>query len=291
MIRGSGRACLDEAALIQFGPRCAAAARRTWRVTPTVTVSAWMRIQLMISPVSAFFARAHLTIVAAFLPLMLAGCSGGSMSSELTMRPDPRPLGKSAGSVVRLPKDEKFAIALAPAQKSPGLQGTADATASAAREGNAELTASVENGGTAAATFQLGHAFANDSDRQIDLLVKTRFNCEFRAEVKPAGETEDATLGLSIFARDGHGRLLKSVGVVQYSTSEGSLSSRSGRENEFTLTLGPGQSVSVFVAGDVRIDAKEGRTVSGAMRLTGLEMDVESKPAPAVSATTKPAGS
>jgi hypothetical protein len=228
-------------------------------------------------------------MLVALLPLGLAGCSGASTSSELTVRPEPRPLSRSSGSVIRLPKDEKFAIALAPAQQSPGLMGTADATATATRDGAAELNASVANGGTASATFQLGHAFANDSDRQIDLNVKTSFDCEFRADTKPASLGEDVALGLSIFARDGRGRLLKSIGVVQYTTAEGGLSSRSRRENEFTLTLGPGDSVTVFVAGDIAINGKEGRTATAAMSLSGLELEVQSKPAPPVT-TTRPAG-
>ena len=224
--------------------------------------------------------------VAALAP---AGCSGAAVSSELAVRPEPRPLSRSSGSVLRLPKDEKFAIALAPAQKSPGLMGTADATASASREGSAELSAEVENGGTASATFQIGHAFSNDSERQMDLNIKTRFDCEFRAETKPATQAEDATLNLSIYARDGRGRLLKSIGVVQYSTVEGGLGSKSRRENDFTLTLGPSETVSVFVAGDIAINAKEGRSATAAMRLSGMELEIESKPAPAI-ATTKPAG-
>lgn len=221
--------------------------------------------------------------------IWLAGCTGASVGSELTVRPDPRPLSRSAGSVLRLPQDEKFSIALAPASKSPGLTGTADATATASRDGKADLAASVENGGTASAAFQIGHAFSNDSERQMDLRVKTRFGCEFRADTKPTSAGEDVTLGLSIFAREARGRLLKSISVIEYTTAEGGLSSDSTRENEFTLTLGPGDSISVFVAGNIAIEAKEGRTATAAMQLSGLELEVESKPAPAV-ATSRPAG-
>lgn len=232
---------------------------------------------------SAF--RSLAALGAALLVMTTAGCSGAAVSSELSVRPEPRPLSRSSGSVLRLPKDEKFSIALAPAQKAPGLMGTADATASASRDGNAELSAMVDNGGAASATFQLGHAFSNDSDRQIDLNIKTRFDCEFRAEMKPAMQAEDAMLGLSIYARDGRGRLLKSIGVVQYSTAEGGLGSKSRRENDFTLTLGPNESISVFVAGDIAINSKEGRSATAAMRLSGLELEVESKPAPPIAAS------
>ncbi|MCC6358168.1 MAG: hypothetical protein IT450_05455 [Phycisphaerales bacterium] len=220
----------------------------------------------------------------------LAGCGGGGMASELSAQPEARPLSRSSGNLLRLPADDKFSIALAPAQKAPGINGKAEASASAERSGVGDASARVENGGTASATFQVGHALKNDSNNQLDLVVRTRFNYEYAAGAQPAGETEDATLSLNLYARDGKNRLLKTLTVLAHSTAEGDVKSKDRKEAEFTLTLGPGDSVSVFVGGTVMINTKEGRSADGSIKLSGLEMDVESKVAPTVAPASAPTG-
>lgn len=236
--------------------------------------------------------RPAIACIATSLFLATTGCGGGSMTSELTVRPTARPVAAAEAKPLRLPADEKFSIALAPAQKTPGLMGTADAVASASADGNAEITALAETAGNASATFQVGHAFANDSTRQIDLTCRLRMNYEYRAASKSAIETQDAILSLAVFARDSRGRLLKTVNVLQDDTADGGVSSKDRKEVEFTVTLGPGESASIFVGGNVTVDVKDGRSASGAIRLNGLEMEVQSKAAPAVapSATTQPRG-
>lgn len=218
-----------------------------------------------------------------------AGCSGGSMTSELAVKPEAHSISKPASSTIRLPKDEKYSIALAPAQKSPGLSGSADATAEAGRDGNANLIASVENGGTASATFQLGHAFTNETDRQMDLHIRLRFDYEYSAAAKPLAPSADGVLGVDVFARSTRGKLLKTIPVLNFSTAEGDVSSRGSKEAEFAVTLSPADGAIIFVGGNVQIATKDGHSANGAIKLTKLEMEIEPKAAPAVSAATKPA--
>lgn len=219
----------------------------------------------------------------------IAGCSSGSMTSELAAKPEAHTIAKLASSILHLPKDQKFSIALAPAQKSPGLSGSADATAQAAGDGNATLSASVENGGTASATFQVGHAFTNDTDRQMDLHVRLKFDYEYSAAAKPPSLAADGVLGVDIFARSTRGKLLKTIPVLNFSTAEGDLSSRGEKEAEFSVTLSPAEGAIIFVGGNVQIATKDGHSANGAIKLAKLEMAVEPKAAPAVSATSKPA--
>lgn len=224
--------------------------------------------------------------LAALAPL--AGCSSGGMASELSSQPRAEPLGRSIGKTLRLPADVRFSIALAPAQKAPGINGKADASASAERTGSGDAAARVENGGAASATFQIGHAFKNDSDAQLDLLVRTRLNFDYAASAKPKGETQDATLSLNLYARDGKSRLLKTLALLSHTTAEGDVKGSDRKEAEFTLTLGPGDSVSVFAGGTVMINTKEGRSADGSIKLNGLEMEIESKAAPAVAPASAP---
>lgn len=228
------------------------------------------------------------TCCISMLGLLFAGCAGGSMTSELAAKPDSHAMSKLASSVIHLPKDQKFSIALAPAQKSPGLGGSADATAQAASDGNASLHASVENGGTASATFQVGHAFSNDTDRQMDLRVRLRFDYEYSAAAKPVSLAADSVLGVDIFARSTRGKLLKTIPVLTFSTAEGDLSSRGVREADFSVTLSPAESAIIFVGGNVQITTKDGHSANGTINLSKLEMSVEPKPAPMVEATSKP---
>lgn len=220
---------------------------------------------------------------------LIGGCSSGSMTSELVAKPESRSLAKLGSSVIHLPRDEKFSIALAPAQKSPGLLGTADANSQAAHEGNASLSASVDNGGGASATFQIGHAFSNDTDRQMDLHVRVRFDYEYSAGAKPPSLSADGLLGMDVYARSTRGKLLKTIPVLSFSTSEGDLAGRGNKEAEFVVTLGPADGAIIFVGGNIQITTKDGHSANGVIKLSKLEMDVEPKTAPATSVTTRPA--
>lgn len=215
------------------------------------------------------------------LALLQTGCSGGDFGSELSARPVPRSLDLN-GQVLRLPQDEPFSIALAPTQEQPGLGGKADANAQVSNRGDADANAQVDNGGAASAEFQLGHAIKNDSDRQASLLV--RLHCEFEttAEATPPGPLRDAEVGLRLYARDGRNRLLRNMQLAHHSTEEGAASSRVGKDVDFRLTLGPREWVSVYVAGGVHIDTQEGHSARGAIKLSGLKMEIETELAPPV---------
>jgi hypothetical protein len=181
-----------------------------------------------------------------------------------------------------LPQEEPFSITLGPTQETPGLDGTAEADTHVSKDGKANAVASVENGGSALAGFQLGHALQNDSDRQMDLHVQVR--CEFgtEADATPPGSPPDAQVGVALYARDGRNRLLRHFDLAQHSTEEGAASSRDQKDLQFTLTLGPRESVNVFLAGSVKIDAQDGHSARGSIKLDGLEMDITTKMAPPV---------
>jgi hypothetical protein len=142
------------------------------------------------------------------------------------------------------------------------------------------VTANVSDGGQARATFQLGHAFKNDGERQTDLHVRVR--CDYEYQADPAARWPDAKVGLKLYARDGRNRLRNSFSLVQHTSEDGAAASKDGKELEFTLTLGPGEAVNVFLAGQVEIDVDVGRSARGSLKLSGLEMEVQSRPAAAV---------
>lgn len=217
--------------------------------------------------------------------LGLTGCGGSQFAGELSARPRPQAIGASDTQLIQLPGDRKFSIHLAPSSQQAGLEGQAEANASADRAGDAQANASVQQGGTASAAFQLGHAFKNTSGRQIDLHFELNFSYSFDASATPDQGVPDATVGLKLYARDQHNRLLTSLPVVLHSTEDGDATSGADRQTiKFSVTLGPGSSANVFLAGYARIDSPEGRSAQGSVELRGLTMRVQSKTAPAVRA-------
>jgi hypothetical protein len=218
------------------------------------------------------------------LVLLIAGCGGGEFASELEARPTARALSQREGQTLRLPHDERFSIALAPTQETPGLGGTAEAEAHASKDGSADATARVENGGSAQAGFQLGHAVKNDSDRQMELHVRVRCGYELEVAVTPATPTPGAKVGLKLYARDGRNRLLRAFSLAQHSTEEGAAQSRDSQDLDFRLTLAPYQSVSLYVGGGVEIETPEGRSAEGTLNLRDLEMQITTEMAPPVRA-------
>ena len=201
--------------------------------------------------------------------LVLAGCGGGDFGSELTVRPNPRPLRQADGEMIRLPQDEPFSITLGPSREAPGLVGEAEADAHVSEDGNADAMARVENGGSAEAGFQLGHAFQNESDRQLELRVRMRCEYETAAEATPPRPLPDAKVSLMLYARDGRNRLLRNFNLAQHSTAEGAAASTDRKDIEFTLMLGPLESINIFLAGGVKIETREGHTADGSIKLSG----------------------
>jgi len=162
------------------------------------------------------------------------------------------------------------------------LDGTAQAAATAERIGRAEATAAVTHSGTAEGLFQLGHALANDTDRQIDLEFTVRFAYEFEVQHQPEVRLPDAVVGLRLYARDDHGRLLRELALLDHSTEDGPARRQADDRLDFALTLGPGQSVDVFLAGQARVEIDSARSASVTLRLSGLQFEVVTRPAPAV---------
>jgi len=223
-------------------------------------------------------------VVGTMLMALVVGCNGAGVLSELKVRPQPRAVSADDGNAVMLPRDEPFAVALAPSRQSPGLVGKADANSSANRDGNAEAAASVEDGGSAQAGFQLGHAFENSADRQVELNVRVHCSYETSAEATPPSPLPDAKVSLKLFARDGRNRLLRNFCLAQHSTEEGAAVSTDEKDVRFVLHLGPRESVTIFVAGNVEIETPDERSARGSIKLSGLTMEVTSTMAPPVEA-------
>ena len=211
---------------------------------------------------------------------LLTACGAGDAGSELAMRPKPRAIG--ARAVLRIPQEEPFSITLSSAQETPGLQGEAGTEKRVTDDGNADAEAWVRHGGTAQATFQIGQAVANDSDQQVQLRVTARCSYETMAETVPPGPFADAQVSLTLYARDGRNRLLRSLKFIAHSTEEGAASSANTKEVTFELTLGAREWVNIFVAGDVQVETTPEREARGKVELRGLEMVIETEPAPPV---------
>jgi len=218
--------------------------------------------------------------------LTLGGCSSNQFGAELSVRPRAYSLRKTQPVKLRLPQDENFSIALESSRREPGLDGEASADARAKPAGQGEASASVARSGTAEGLFRLGHAFANDTDRQMDLDLAVRYHCEYEAREEPDARLPDATVGLRLYARDERGQILRDFVLVEYATDDGTAQRQADDSVSFTLTLGPGQSVDVFLAGRAMVNVPTERTASGLLKLDGLQFEVVTRPAPAVRATS-----
>lgn len=218
------------------------------------------------------------------LAILLAGCGNTRFGSELSARPRAHPIRATTSTKIHLPREESFSITLPQASKQPGLDGQAEADADATGEGTAEATASVTNSGNALGLFQLGHAFENSTNRQIDFDFNVTFHYSFEANTSTESGFPDATVGLKLYARGQRGRLLRDMTIVEYSTENGPARRQAEERINFTLTLAPGETVSVFLAGQVRVEIRAGRSASGSLKLSDLQMEVSLQPVPAVQA-------
>jgi len=70
--------------------------------------------------------------------------------------------------------------------------------------------------------------------------------------------------------------------MTERRANRGATQQQGDKTVNFTVTLSPGDSVNVFVAGQAKVDIREGRSGSGSLKLSGLQMDVVARPAPAV---------
>ena len=227
-----------------------------------------------------------LAAATAFLP----ACMNAQFGSELSARPKARPIDKVEGTTLHLPQDQPFNITLPKVTKEPRLEATADADATAKPTGDGSASATVTNGGKAEGLFQIGHALSNATDRQADFDFRVRCQYEFEARATTEQNLPDAAVGLRVYARSERGRLLRDIVLVQHTTENGAAQRGSSENLSFTLTIAPGETVDVFVAGQAPIAVPDGRSASCSIKMTGLQMDVTTRPAPAVpaSAPSKP---
>ena len=230
-------------------------------------------------------ARTGLVIATA---LALGGCSTAQFGVEMAVHPKRYTLRKTEPATLRLPQDQRFAIALESDQREPGLDGNADASADARDTGEGVATATVERSGSGEGLFRLGQGFSNDTDRQMDLDVVVRYQYEFAARTEPDAGTPDATVGLRLYAHEEHGRMQRDLVLVDYSTEDGATQQQGDKTLTLTLTLGPGQTMDVFLAGRATVDVTAQRSASATLKLTDLEFEVATRPAPAVQATSAP---
>jgi hypothetical protein len=218
------------------------------------------------------------------LVLVLTGCSGGQFGAELSARAKPQLLDKPGGMSLHVPKDQTFNLVLPRASKEPGLKGEAQADATAKPSGEANVTAAVKMGGKAEGVFQLGHAIANATDLQADTDVRVKFKYSFEAEASGT-RAAGAVVGLRLYARSGRGPMLRDIPIADYTTDNGS-GRRSGEEEVgFRLTLGPGEDVTIYLAGQAHVEVPDDRSASCSLQLNAVELSVATHPAPAVQAT------
>lgn len=237
-----------------------------------------------IAPASRLFALMALSIAT----VALSGCSGATAGADLSVRPVSRPLSKYSGKILHVPRDEKFALTQAPASQAPGLEGKAEGKAECESSGKGKVAAKVEKGGTASGTFQLGHSVKNDTERQLDVAVRVKMNYEYSAEAEPSNARGKAAVSLNLYVRDGRNRLLQTYGLVTQSSEEGKLSSKAGKDAEFTLTLGPGDAATVYLAGVADANLRDGESGQAKLQVSDVSFEFESKAAPEVKAADAP---
>jgi hypothetical protein len=219
---------------------------------------------------------------------LLGGCSTAQFGAELSVKPKAYALRKTESVTLRQPQDEKFSIALESDHREPGLDGTADANARAQATGAGEAKAVVTRSGSAEGIFRLGQAFTNDTDRQMDLDFVVRFHYEFDARAEPDAGGPDAAVGLRLYAHEERGRMLRDFALIDYTTSDGNAQRGADENLSFTVTLGPTQTVEVFLAGRAKVDISAERSASATLKLSDLQYELTARPAPAIQATSAP---
>jgi hypothetical protein len=216
--------------------------------------------------------------------VIASGCAGAGSGGELSVRPQPRAVSAAEGTTVRFPADGALNITLLSASKEPGLSGAAETDTDIDAQGSAAASASVTNGGQASAQFQLGQSLQNDTTRQTDFDLTVRFSYEFDAAAEPASRLPAGTVSLRLFARRPVGRPLRELTFVEHATELGNIERAATEEARCTVTLGPGETLHVFLAGVVSIDVPDGRSAAGRVSVKDVTIEAETSPAPAVKA-------
>lgn len=212
----------------------------------------------------------------------LMGCAAGG-ASELAIKPVAKPL--RLDGAIRVPGDHPFSVLSSPSQENPAPGGRAEAQAEAKPTGESKANAVVENGGTASASFQLGSAFVNESDQQIDVSISAKYHYDYALQTSAKSRSGDATLSLHFYARDQYNRLLRDIPLLTQSTDQGAAGQSGESTLNLTLTIGPRDSLYVFFGGAVGVDTlKSSRSANAELRLSGVELSLNGKAAPPVKA-------
>ncbi len=228
----------------------------------------------------------HISLITlATIALTLTACQSGRFGSEISAQPEPQKLSQPDGMTVKSPADQPFNITFSSSSRTPGLDGTAESDASVEDSGSASARATVESAGQATAGFQLGHAITNDTTRQTDITVSLRFQYAFDVTEQPLLNLPGAQAALRLYARTEHGRLLRDIPLVDHSTESGPAQRESEEHLNFTLTLAPGETVNVFLAGQTQVNIEADRSASAKLELRGTRLEITTAPAPKVRTT------
>ena len=127
-------------------------------------------------------------------------------------------------------------------------------------------------------------AFAGDD--LINLCSSAAFfnvvdHFEYTAESSSEDHPLDGSVGLKLYARDDRNRLVRNDELIAHPLDKGPAQGGGDRDHRFTVTLGPGRSVSVFLAGQSQATARPGRAGNCSLEISGLSMEVTTRAAPA----------
>lgn len=215
----------------------------------------------------------------------IIGCGGANFASELSRKPTPRVVADVQPLTISLPSPRAFSIVTRDASHHADLGGTAEADAHAVKDGSADATARVSRGGQATASFQLGDSFRNDTQRQMDLQVSVQLKYEFTTEAPPRTAPVEGTVGLKLYASDKAGRLTRNETLISHAVEDGATTRSGDSVLGFTLTLGPGDTANIFLAGQADVQADYGRSAACSLKISDVRMEVTTRPAPAVRTT------
>lgn len=208
-----------------------------------------------------------------------AGC-GREFGAEVAVRPDPVVFRRVAERVIRIPDDVPFALRAAPASQAPAPDGEARAEADARPDGTARAVVEVRNGGQAQAEFQLGHAVRNDTDVQTDVEVTLRVRFGYELDRSGGPPRPDSELGLRLYAQDERSRMLRSFVLLSHSGEAGPVASTDERTLRFRVTLGPRQTLTVYLAGLAQAEMEPGQQVRAAVEVQRAALELRLVPAP-----------
>jgi hypothetical protein len=212
----------------------------------------------------------------------IAGCSSDQFGAELSARPRPSAIRTPEGTTFRVPEDQPFVIALQRKNSAAGLEGQADADATAGGDGHAGARVRVVRAGQAQALFQLGSAFVNDTERTIDLECALHFRYRLDISQEPRSAAKDGALGLRLYAREARGRMLREMNLFDVGSEEGAARRDSEEHLEFTLTISPGETVNVYLAGQARADIPAERSLTAELKVSDVRLHAVSHAAPDV---------